>query len=510
MSLPNPKALLFRIKAEKASRSLYEYVKQAWPVLEPAYPYLDNWHVEAVCDCLEAVVKGQIQKLVINIPPGHAKSTLAAVAFPTWVWIKKPEWRGIFASYAHDLAVRDAVKARNVMESEWYQNAFVLGRDGMPAWKLSDDMNRKDFYTNTKTGMRLSMSVGSKATGFRGNCVLVDDPLNAKEAPSKIARDEAIFWWDQVMSTRVNNPSKDAKVIIMQRLHEDDLAGHVLRSAGYEHLKLPSEFNPAKRCRVYVRMPGIEERVTLFEDPRTEKGELLFPALYPQMALAEARSVLRDGYAGQHDQEPTAAEGGMFKYKWLRFYKSPWFGDRPRECLTRDESPAIDLPANMYLIGSVDASFKDNADNDPVSIQIWGAWKAMRFLIDNFTGVLNEPETEEKIKTFRTKYPKVRKWLVEDKANGPAIVQRLRSQIPGIMEVTPEGGKESRAYAVQPLFQAYQIYMPDGAPWLQSYADELCAFPRGRHDDQVDATSQALNHLCNPDAMKLLASLGLG
>ena len=196
---------LTAIKAEQARRSFYRFVKQAWSVVEPAQPLLDGWHVEAMCDHLQAVKEGHIRKLLINIPPGHAKSKIVSVCWPAWVWAAgRPSWRLLAGSYASELAIRDSVGCRALIESPWYQNNFAR------EWELSGDQNVKGYFTNTATGARLAISVGGKATGFRGNCVMVDDPLNVIDAPSKLKRDEAIFWWDKAMSSRVNDLSRDA------------------------------------------------------------------------------------------------------------------------------------------------------------------------------------------------------------------------------------------------------------------------------------------------------------
>jgi predicted phage terminase large subunit-like protein len=500
--LKNPTLLLADVNAELARRSLYEFVKQAWSFVEPAEPYRDNWHVRAVCEHLEAVSRGWIKNLVVNIPPGHLKSTLVSVCWPAWIWTWRPEWRGIFSSYALDLATRDATRTRTLMDSEWYQSSFVHGRGpgGKPLWRFSDDMNRKDMYTNTRTGLRMSIGVGSKATGFRGNAVVVDDPLNAKDAPSKLARDEVIYWWDKVMSSRVNVPERDAFVIIMQRLHEDDLTGHVLRQGGYEHLCLPSEFDP--RRRTVTRARGEE----FFRDPRAEAGELLFPEMFTPAVLAQAKHRLgADGYAGQHEQNPTAAEGGAFKYAWWRFFRSSLYGGsapRPRLC---SDAPAVELPAKLPLvIGTVDCAFKDRDENDYVAAGIIGAEGANRYLLHRTKKHLDFTATCKELLELQKRFPRVRKWLVEDKANGPAVVTALRGKLPGIVEVTPDGGKEARAAACSPQVEAGQVLLPEGAEWVEDFVDECAAFPRGRHDDQVDMLSQGLNYLTNPDGLRLL------
>lgn len=462
-------------------------------------PLRAGWHLDAICDHLQAVTDGGLRRLLINIPPGLGKSLLVSVLWPAWVWTARPEWRSIFASYSRDLVVRDAVKSRNLMGEEWYQKNFVDGE-----WQFSDDMNRKDMFTNTATGRRISISVGSQATGFRGNCIAIDDPLNATDAQSKAARDAVIFWFDTVMQTRVDDPSRDAFVVIMQRLHEEDLSGHILARGGYEHLCLPAEFEGNRKCVTYVR----NER--FFEDPRTVEGEVLFPALHPQHVLDSNKKTLGSmGYAGQFQQRPGAAEGGMFRYSWWRFWKHPTTKPgnhpRPKQCWDGEAKVA---PKYQHVVGSLDAAFKGSATSDYVVFTVWGFHGSEKYLIDMVRAKMDFERTCKAFVELAKKHPNCRKWLVEDKANGPAIVNSLKSIIPGIVEINPEGGKEARAQVMQPFVEAGQVFLPDGVEWLQDYVDEFAVFPNGKHDDQIDSSSQAIIHVAaNPDVIRTMMLL---
>jgi hypothetical protein len=262
--------------AELARRRFREFIRQFWSVVEPARPLISNWHVDAIADHLQAISEGRIKNLLINVPPGHGKSLIVSVLWPAWQWIrteKGAEWRGLFASYNGGLAVRDSVRCRALLESPCYRETF------RPVWKLAGDQNEKNYFANTKSGFRLSLSVGGHGTGFRGDAIVVDDPLNASDQYSESARREAIFWFDQVMSSRLNDMESGNKIIIMQRLHEKDLSGHVLERGSYEHLCLPSEFEPERRSMTSIG----------WCDPRTEPGEVLFPALYSRTVLDQAR-----------------------------------------------------------------------------------------------------------------------------------------------------------------------------------------------------------------------------
>src|SRR5262245_24549058 len=233
--------LLNEIDREFASRSLCEFVRQAWIVVEPATPFVTGWHIDAVIEHLEAVSKGQIRSLLINIPPRHMKSLLVSVFWPAWEWIRWPERRWLYSSYAATLSIRDSVKCRRLIESPWYQQNWGN------VFALTSDQNTKGRFDNDRSGYRLSTSVGGAATGEGGDRIVCDDPHNVQEAESDSIRKATLDWWDVVMSTRVNDPKTSAKVVVMQRCHQQDLAGHLIEQGGWEHLVLPAEYEGPTR-----------------------------------------------------------------------------------------------------------------------------------------------------------------------------------------------------------------------------------------------------------------------
>jgi len=484
------------VLAEKARRHLADYVRFMWDVLEPDTPLLWNWHIDAVCEVLEAVSREQIRKLIINIPPGHMKSLLFSVFWPSWVWIEKPGWRSLFASYAEDLAERDSVKCRDLITSERYQRHFS-GQTKVGEWALSLDNNRKLFFENSEHGGRLALSVGGKGTGFRGNFVGVDDPINALDVYSKVKRERVVRWWGKTMSTRLNDKRTGARAVIMQRLHEEDLTGFLLDQGGWEHLCLPTEFEPDRRCVVDL---GAGKR---FEDPRTEEGDLLFPELFPQEVVDEAKLELgSDGYAGQHQQRPAPAEGLMLKRDWWRFWsRTPGHAtaNRPKGCT---ELASVRLPDKFdTLLLSIDCAFKDSAKNDSVSMGVWAKAGPNLYLLDRVNAKLDFVRTVEQAKVMRGQWPPkppfhhgVQTVLVEDKANGPAVMSTLRRSMPGVVAFRPEdiGSKEARVSAISPTVEAGNVFLPEDAAWLGDLVDQYSSFPRGKHDDDVDMTSQAV------------------
>ncbi len=483
------------IDAELAQRSLYEFVKQAWHVLEPTTEYVDGWHIHAICLHLEAVTRGEIQLLLINVPPGHMKSLLVDVFWPAWVWLKNPGWRVIYATYAQDLTERHSGLCRDLIQSQWYQETFC------PQWQLSDDQNTKAFFTNTGGGFRLALSRDGQGTGHRAHTICADDPISAEEAYSESIRKRCIRWWDKTMSTRLANPKTGCRVIIMQRLHQDDLSGHVLTRKTYQHLKLASEFNSKQRTRTFIKKKDPQTGAVRFEkfweDPRKEDGELLFEALFDDSVLAQAKIELGEAYSGQHLQEPSDPEGGLFK-------KAAWGFWRPKDAAGVGTAPRPDgcnnklsvvLPELDRVIISLDCSFKDKQTSDYVVFTVWGTHKADRFLLDVERKRLSFGKTLDKFKEIVAKYPRAYAKLVEDKANGTAVIDTLKSEIAGILAIEPKGGKYARAAAIEPQVTSGNVYLPEGAPFNADFVRETGDFPTGSHDDQVDSMSQALLYL---------------
>lgn len=475
--------------AERCRRSLAFFTRMAWHIVEPGEPIIWNWHIDAICQALEAVTRGEVRHLLINIPPGMMKSLLVSVMWPAWEWTFKPGERSLFGSYSIELAMRDSVKCRRIIESDWYRNTF------RPDWQLSGDQNVKSFFENTHQGVRMALSVGGPGTGFRGNKVVVDDPLNVKDAESDLKRAEAFRWWTKTMPNRVNNPKKGAFVIVMQRLHEDDLAGHMLRQKRpkYVHLSLPAEYETKVACPCGLNpcSSGVLGKL----DPRTEQDELLFQGLLGPEQLGELKDLLGpSAYAGQYQQRPSPAGGQMFKDSWWKFWRLP-HQDCPLEYADR----CIVLPDKFdRMLQSWDMSFKDKKTSSFVVGQVWAKAKANCFLLDQDRRRRDMPSTIEAVKALTVKWPEATEKLVEAKANGPAVVSTLKGEISGFIEVeTGSSDKIARAASVTPVVASGNVFLPlpNYYPWVRDYLHELSSFPNGSNDDQVDDTSQALSAL---------------
>jgi len=450
-----------------SEKLLREFIKCAWRIIEPK-PFVGNWHIDAVCEHLEAVTHGQIRNLIINIPPRHTKSMTVSVMWPAWEWGPKnqPQTRWLFTSYGSDLSVRDSVKCRRLIQSSWYQalwgNRFYL----------MGDQNAKERYNNNKNGYRIASSVGGVATGEGGDRLVVDDPHNIGQVTSDQIRENVNNWWDEVMTTRVNDPNEGGRVIIMQRSHDRDLVGHIKSKAGsaYEYLVLPSEYEPKSKCVTSIG----------FKDPRKHPGELLWKNRFNEAAIDALKQGLGSyAYAAQHQQRPSPIEGGLFKRQWWRYYK---------------ESPQQIAKECEFLFQSWDLTFKDLKTSDYVVGQVWGVRGSDRILLDQVRDQLSFTASKQAIKNLSSKWPEAAGKYIEDKANGPAIIDDLRSEVPGLIAWNPETSKESRAISVTPECEAGNVMLPDPHTfrWVNDLIEELASFNKGAHDDQVDALTQAL------------------
>jgi predicted phage terminase large subunit-like protein len=468
--------------AEEAAtfpESFILFVPAAWPVLEPTTPYVPNWHVDAICAHLEAAAAGEISRLLINIPPRHMKTTLVSVMWPAWLWTHKPHLRFLTASYGANLAERDAVRARDLIRSPWYQQRWPLG--------IKNDVNRTNRYENTATGCRVATGVGGEATGEGGDVIIIDDPHKLEEAMSGPARARVIDWHDGTMSTRLNDPNTGVEVVVMQRHHERDLSGHLLDRSGWTHLCLPSRYES--------RHPFVWP-----DDPRTQDGELLWPEHVPETALAGIEHTMGSfRAAGQLQQRPAAAEGDLLNRRWWRFFEPAWL---------EPENLAM-LPAFTTVVSSWDTAFEDKTSSDYVVGQLWGLHGPDRCLLRSYRRHANLHQTKDAMADMYTWG--VERWpgaahsiLIEKSANGAEISSQLRHELPGVTAVIVSTDKITRAIAAAPPLESGNVFVPGRATpdtaagyqapdWVTDLIDEAAAFPKGRYDDQVDAYSQAMN-----------------
>lgn len=479
---------LDEIKAERARRDFRAFLPLAWPLLEPTTPFVAGYHVDAICAHLAAITRGELHNLIINIPPRHGKSTLVSVLWPAWEWIDQPALRAVFASYAQALSIRDSLKRRRLLESAWYREHYGA------SFALTSDQNAKQRYENDQTGFHLATSVGGVGTGEGGDRLIVDDPHNAEQIESDVSRQAVLDWWDGAMSTRGNQPHGFARVIIMQRLHEQDLVGHILAKmeqggTQYDHLVLPAEYEP----RVQVC------RADLPHDPRTEPGALLAPERFDAAALATLQSDLGpERAAGQLQQRPSPPGGAIFRAEW-------WADGRNRYDADTVALPDVLPPVGRWLF--FDTAFKKGEEND------WTACSVVELLADyrvrwrevwkrrvEFPALLTSIESSA---AGWVGDGLVRGVVIEDKGSGTSAYQTLRAGakdwlVQLLKTFVPQGSKEYRARQASQWCARDCVLLPQpspAAPWLFAFEESLTKFPRAAHDDDVDTFSMGILYL---------------
>lgn len=448
----------------------YGFLKLAWPQILPGTPFTDGWHVQQICNHAQAVSTHtttgvpHIRNLVVNVPPGSTKSISIAVCWPAFVWgpDKQPSKKWMFYCFDHGLSIQNARKCRELIESDWFQ----------ARWPLQLIDKAEGLYRNEHHGWRYSDSVRGKGTGRHADIIVVDDPMKPAGAQDAqgIKRTELEFvknWWEGTMSTRNANPKTTARVILMQRLHEEDLSGVALKQGTYTHLRLPMRFNAAKPCK------------TMFGgDQRTVDGELMCPSRFGEAEVHDMEAQLNVYAAAQLQQEPTSATGMVFKRAWMRFYD-----ELPRDL---DEWAC-----------SWDMTFKDSQGSDFVCGQVWARKGADFYLVERVYERLNFPNTLTAFQAQLRRFPQIGPKLIEDKANGPAVIATLERKIPGLVAVTPEGGKLARANGVSYLHRAGNVHYPrsfENDDDKDSHLKCMLGFPLASHDDSVDAETQMLTY----------------
>jgi predicted phage terminase large subunit-like protein len=412
----------------------------------------------AMCEYLMAVQRGQIRRLIINIPPRHGKSIVTSVLWPTWCWtLDQGTTKWIHWSYKVDFSERDSIARKNMVSSPWYTDTWG------DKVKLAKDPVRQDRFHLENKGFSLIVSAMG-GTGEGADYIVVDDPHSVEQALSDAERARGVRFVRQTLFSRFNNRETGRMVIIMQRLHEEDVTGVLLEAGGWEHLCLQSIAE--KRQVISLPISG-----KVIDRP---EGDLLDPIRFPkdQLEVMKTKELGAFAFAGQYQQQPAPAEGGLFPRKNWAYYDS--------------------IPSFDRKMISVDASFKDFATSDYVSIQAWGSLGPRNFLLDKITDHLGFDSSLEAIKGMAAKW-NIRDLLIEDKANGSAIIESLRKQLRfTVIAVDPQGGKVARAYAISPEHAAGNILLPRDE-WAQELVEQAAKFPNAAHDDDVDAMTQYIN-----------------
>ena len=402
------------------------------------------------------VAAGRIKRLIVSMPPRHGKSELVSRYFPAWYLGTFPDKRIILVSYEADFAATWGRKARDLLE-EHGPSLFGIRVSG-----TSSAANRWDIEGHE--GGMVTAGVNGPITGKGADIGIIDDPVkNDQEAMSATYQERAYEWYKSTFRTRIQRDG--AIILIMTRWHENDLAGKLLAAQEEEGEKWE-----------IVSLPAIAED----DDPLgRELGQPLCPDLFSKDALESIKKAVGSyWWASLYQQRPSPAEGGIFKRNWWQYYRR--VPDRFDE-----------------IIQSWDMTFKDTKTADYVVGQVWGRKGADKYLLDQVRDRMDFPATVQAVRNLSAKWPQAKVKLVEDKANGPAVIATLKKEISGLIPVEPQGSKESRAWAVSAEVEAGNVYLPDPsiAPWVHDFVEECAAFPNGANDDQVDAMSQALMRL---------------
>jgi predicted phage terminase large subunit-like protein len=457
-------ALEDELEKRRCEKSYYEFFKRAWQELEPQTPLLDNWHIKYLCDLIQAEIERIARRepkttdLVINIPPRSAKSFIFSILLCPWAWTRFPHLKFMNSSHSKELSIDHCVKGRRVIESVWYQQHWHS------IFQLAGDQNVKSHYENNKGGVRLACSVGASPLGHGADIIIADDLIDPEEAESEKERKAANNHYDNVLFTRLNDQEVGLRVLVMQRVHEDDPTGNVLKKASEQYRKvcLPVEYD--------------EKTISPPELKDFYQGGLFFKDRFTPRFIGSLKANMPPRtYAGQYLQRPSPATGNIFIRQWWQFYR-------------RHE-----LPSNLdNQAMSWDLSFKEKAQNDWVVGLAGAKHNGQLYILGRIKRHMGLSETLKAIVDFMLVHPKAKRVWVEDKANGPAVLNVLKRHFPGMIEVNPKGSKTERAHAITYIVQSGNVWLPhpDESPWVLDFIEELSSFPNAKHDDQVDAFTQ--------------------
>lgn len=460
---------LAELDAERLRRDFYSFVQDAWAYVEPGTVYTDGWHIRAICQYLQELSEGKIpsNNLLINVPPRHMKSLLVNIFFPAWIWTHTPYAKFLCFSYSEALTVRDSMKCRQLIGSRWYQERFAV--------QINPRNDQKDKFENLHGGYRYCFGTGGSIAGQGGDYLLIDDPLEVSKANSKAEREKVNYTYDNSISMRGNDPKTVRKILIMQRLHDDDLCGHVIaRGDPWELLILPAEYEGTR----FTSSIG-------FIDPRLEVGELLWDARFGVNEIAKMKQTLSDiGVAGQLQQRPTPLLGAIFKREWFTVRKESM------PCVARyfswDTAASIEDTA-AYTCGICGELTPD------YRLFIRNVWR------DKIEFPQLQYAVEGQVKKFGGNM--LRDIIIENKSSGIQAIQSMKQTsklAEHVVPFNPKGDKIARAYEAAKWCEKGCVVFPTPSEdnmWLATFEDEVYTFPNTQFKDQVDALSQLCDYL---------------
>lgn len=513
-------------------RSLATFTKHAWHIIEPGQVYQYSWHIGAICEHLQALSNLEIKNLVINVPIRCTKSILACVAWCPWVWTKDPASRWYCSSYSESLVMRDSVRSRDIIRSDWYQ------RQWGEVYQIKADQDTKMWFSNDQQGHRIGTTVGGKSLGHGADYVIVDDPHNPKEIRSSLQREWVIDWWVKYMSGRFNDPAKFRKVIVMQRLHEKDLSGYVLaENFGYHHLALPIRHEPQRwvftapepgehKVKDAIVQTPIQKKKPNAMDPRTVVGESIWKDRFTDEVIRNLEAEQGHMASGMLYQRPSNPEGEIFKSGYFRYFDvvkrevrerdaDGKTVSRVKEFIVLDDGgdgprPQIPVEACRFFqaIDTAATAKKESAYTGDITfallpgfkLVVWHAWRAHLQTPELMPCIealkrgpimLQREDGLPKIVPTGELWPKPLMFqAVEEKSTGIGIIQQgAATGKPFKVLSAGRDDKIERSSAVAAMYFAGNVYHRRGAPWLFDFEDELKNFPRGEFKDFVDCLS---------------------
>jgi len=437
------------------------FIRKTFATVSPSVEYVHGWHIEAMAWHLNEVACGRMRRLIITMPPRNMKSIISSVALPAFVLGHDPTRRIVAVSYATDLAAKHSADFRAVMRAPWYREIF-------PATVIDRKKDTELEIRTTERGSRFATSVGGSLTGRGGDLIVIDDPQKPLDALSPTKRRLAIDWFSNTLLSRLDDKRTGAIVVVMQRLHVDDLVGHLLEAQdGWVHLNLPAIADRREMIR-------IGDRATFTREPETA----LHPAREPLEVLESLKVALGTNvFAAQYQQAPVPEGGAMIKREWLKRYQA--------------------LPPSsvrQFTVQSWDTAQKPGSDSDFSVCTTWVVAGSAVYLKDVFRGRFDYPTLKREAARLYAAHKPVA-ILIEDASTGTPLAQELQREGKPVIPIRPEMEKVTRMSVRSVAIEAGQFHLPVAAPWLADFEAELLSFPNGRFDDQVDTVSQLLNWL---------------
>lgn len=432
---------------------LKAFVQKAFYELE-GKPLTPSINVDIICDTLVRSYLGERPRQIVNVPPRSLKSFIVTVCFPAWLLGNNPKAKIIALSYAQDLAAKFSRDTRRIMGADWYKRTF-------PKTRLNPNKSGENEFETTEGGFRMSTSVGGVLTGRGADYIIVDDPMKPTDAHSDTIRNKVNEWVDSTLFTRLDDKRNGKIIVVMQRLHSDDLTGH-LADKGFDQLILPAI--------------AVEEQCFFLLDGRSilrQPGDLLQPDRETQAVLDQLKVDMGSkNFSAQYQQQPVPFDGNILKKEWIHRF---------------------DRVSTRGIVLSLDVASGTVKNNDYSVCTVWGRREGYAYLVDVYRMRLDFPKLIQKIHEIWVKYGQYQRYLlIEENGLGLQLIQQLKYEGINAIGIRPQGDKVERFESVTPMFESGQVLLPKNEPWLAEYEHELLSFPSVKHDDQVDSTSQFL------------------